>query len=419
MKIAAIYSVFRMIGCSKGGVKTMNLFEGINVIDLTNNHAGPACGSILSDFGADVIHVEKPIIGDDNRAYAPVWNGVSLACAMYNRGKKSVVIDTKDPEGLEVLKQMIMNADILIESFRPGVMQKLGLAYDDVKDINPKLIYCSISAFGQKGLYAKRPGYDIIAQGFSGFMHKTGEKDGPPFMTGITIGDAVGAINAFGCIAAALFHRERTGEGQHIDVALTRGLMWCNSFFEFINMGIDDRRNGNTNSSFSPYGVFSNDKGEAVVIAALSNSLWAKVCKILGHEEMTSDPRYATISSRGENKEDINRMVSQWVNSFENIADAVSVLEAEGIPNTKVMTHFDLLNDVHVRENNWIVDIPVPDDLIGPETYKTHGVIADFSLTPGNPIKKTDTLGQHNHEVLGEYLTVDTIDRLEAKWAKK
>ncbi len=397
----------------------MNLFEGIKVIDMSNNHAGPACGSILADFGAEVIHVEKPVIGDDNRAYAPMMNGVSLACAMYNRGKKSVVIDTKDPEGLEVLKRMIADADILLESFRPGVMKKLGLAYEDLKDDNPRLIYCSISAFGQKGIYARRPGYDIIAQGFSGFMHKTGEKDGPPSMTGITIGDAVGAYNAYGGIAAALFYRERTGKGQHIDVALARGLMWCNSFFEFVNIGIDDRRNGNTNSSFAPYGVFSNSKGEAVVIAALSNPLWAKVCKLLGHEEMAEDPRFATINARGENKDIINQMVTEWVNSFEHIEEAVKALEDAGIPNTKVMTHFDLNKDPHVLDNHWLVDIPVPDDLKGVETYRTHGVIADYSLTPGDPIKKTDTLGQHTREVLKDYLPDEKIDELEERWKVK
>ena len=202
------------------------VYENLKVLDVTNNYAGPMAGAMLADYGAEVWHVEKPVLGDDNRYFPPIIDGISINYCTSNRGKKSVVLDLKDPRGAEAFRKLAAQADVLLESYRPGVMKKLGLDYETLKEINPRLIYCSISAYGQEGPYANRPGYDVIAQAVSGMMEMTGEPDGAPTKIGSAIGDWMGALNAFGCIGTALYYRSETGEGQHIDISLARSLMW-------------------------------------------------------------------------------------------------------------------------------------------------------------------------------------------------
>ena len=392
------------------------LLEGIKVVDMTNNFAGPATAANLADFGAEVIHIEKPVLGDDCRGFPPIYDGVSLGHCGYNRGKKSVVLDSKDPVAMEVLKKMIAEADVLTESFRPGVMARMGLSYDDVQKINPNIIYCSVSAFGQSGPYATKPGYDVIAQAFSGIMHKTGEADGPPMMVGITIGDAVGAINGFGCIMAALFHRERTGEGQHIDVSLARGLLWANSYFENINIGVDSTRNGNHNTALTPYGLFEGRDG-ALIIAAISTSLFNKLFTLMGLETLINDERCSSLPVRVENKAFINGLINDWVMSHDSVLDVIAKLDAEGIPAAKVNNHTDLLNDPHARECGWIVEVPGGNATKTNSSYMSRGVLADFSATPGDPCHAAPALGEHNYEVLTKYgLSIEEIDALQEKW---
>ncbi len=395
----------------------MNMLEGIKVVDMTNNFAGPASAANLADFGADVIHVEKPVSGDDNRGFPPILDGVSLGHSSYNRGKKSVVLDTKDPAGMEVLKKMIADADVLVESFRPGVMDRMGLGYEDVKKINPKIIYCSVSAFGQTGPYSQRPGYDIIAQAYSGIMHKTGQPDGPPSLIGITIGDAVGAVTAFGLILGALYYRERTGEGQRIDVSLARALLWCNSYFDFINIGVDSRRSGNHNTALTPYGVFDGNDG-SVIIGAVNTPLFNKLMTLMGREDLINDERCTSLPVRVKNRDFINAEITKWVQSKEHVSEIMAALDAAGIPNTRVNTHTDLLNDPHARECGWILDVPTGPAIPGHETYVTRGVLGDLSATPGDAKHAAPMLGQHNYEILTQYgLTKEQIDELQAKWA--
>ena len=183
------------------------VYENLKVIDITNNYAGPMAGTMLADYGAEVWHIEKPVLGDDSRFFPPMVDGLSINYCTSNRGKKSVVLDLKDPRGADAVKKLAAKADVLLESFRPGVMKKLGLGYEELKEINPRLIYCSISAYGQTGPYASRPGYDVIAQAVSGIMEMTGEPDGMPNKIGPAIGDWMGALNAFGCIGTALYYR--------------------------------------------------------------------------------------------------------------------------------------------------------------------------------------------------------------------
>jgi len=234
----------------------MNIFEGIRVLDFTNNLAGPYAAAMLSDYGAEVIHVEKPVLGDDNRAYLPRYEGQSMSFMDNSHGKKSLVLDLKDPEAVKIVEKLVKETDVLIESYRPGVMKRLGLDYEAMKKVRPDLIYCSVSAFGQTGPEAGRAGYDIIAQAVSGLMYMTGDQDGPPRKVGITVGDNVGALTAFGAIGAALYYRERTGIGQQIDVSLVKTLMWMsNKIDDLVLNGHMQHRNGNHHLTLCPYGT--------------------------------------------------------------------------------------------------------------------------------------------------------------------
>lgn len=397
-----------------------NMLEGVKVVDITNIIAGPLSAGIMADYGAEVIHVEKPVVGDDNRCFPIMMtDNSSLGFWANNRGKKSVVIDMKDPEGKDVLLKMIAGADVLVESFRPGVMDRLGLGYEDLCRVNPRLIYCSVSSFGHKGPYSNQAGYDVIAQAYSGFMHMTGERDGSPMKTGYLIGDCVGALTGFGCIMAALYHRERTGEGQHVDVSLARGLLYCNLTFDRISVGVDKQRSGNHDSGLMPYGLYEGNNGENIIIAVLSASLWEKFCNAAGHPEWKDAPDYCNVDARVANQDTLIPLINQWVQSYPSIDEVARVLTDAGVPNMKVNTHTDLLHDPHARECEWIVDVPAEDGL-DIDTYTSRGVIAEFSKTPGDPYKKPPKLGQHNHEVLAQYgLSHEKIDELQAKWSKR
>lgn len=397
-------------------MSTKDMLAGIKVVDITNNLAGPCTAAMLADYGAEVIHIEKPLLGDDARAYPPKMDGVSLAAGWINRGKKSVVLDVKDPKGKELLKKMIADADVLVESNRPGVMERLGLDYESVKQIKPDIVYCSLSAFGQTGPYAKNAGYDLIGQAYSGIMHMTGYRDDVPMKSGFAIGDMVGALNAFGSIMTALFHRNNTGIGQHVDISLARGLLWANTQFERVNVGMEGIRNGNHDPSLSPYGLYEGNHGQSVIIAALSVNLWTKLCKLMGREDMINDPRYADISSRAENQAEVIVVINDWLQSFDQIEEAIAALNQEGIPNIKVNANEDIAKDPHAIENKWILDVPVEDSITSQKSYLTRNVVATFSETPGT-IKKGPTLGQHNHEILTRYgMTLAEIDKLQKRW---
>ncbi len=394
------------------------MLKGLRVLDMTNNLAAPIAAVSMADYGAEVIHIERPAVGDDSRAYMPKVDGVSLSYCSYNRGKKSVVLDLKDPKGIELAKKMIRDSDVLIESFRPGVMDRLGLGYETAAEINPGLIYCSVSAYGQKGPNREKAGYDLIAQAYSGFMHLTGESDKRPMLSGMAVGDLVSALNVFGSVMAALVYRGKTGKGQHVDVSLCRTMLWCNTYLDYVNVGRDIKRSGWVSGMSAPYGSFPGRDGD-LVVACSNQNLWEKLCRTMGREDLIEDPRTKTNDGRAENKDFITSVVADWVQSFEHIDQPAKLLDAAGIPNSKVFSNFDLLNDEHARSCEWLLEVPAGGGL-GDKTYITRGVPADFSETPGDPRHPAPALGEHNHEILGRYgLSPEEIDALEEKWVKR
>lgn len=396
------------------------MLEGLKVIDFTNIIAGPLSTAMMADYGAEVIHVEKPKIGDDNREFPiKMSEHGSLGFWANNRGKKSVVLDIKDPEGKALFLKLCETADVVVESFRPGVMERAGLGYEDVKKINPRVIYCSVSAFGQKGPYKLQAGYDVIAQAFSGFMHQTGERDGTPMKTGYLIGDCIGAFNAYGSIMSALYYRERTGIGQHIDISLARSLLFCNLTFDRLTFGIDNQRSGNHDSGLMPYGVYEGNNGEHVVIAVLSHTLWQKFCRAANHMDWLENPDYATVDGRVKHQEELKPLITEWVKSYPHVEDVCKVLTEAGVPNIKVYTHTDIYNDPHARECEWVIHAKGEKDCPQWETYISRGLAADFSETPGDPYQRPPLLGENNFEVLEACgLSREKIAQLEEKWSK-
>jgi crotonobetainyl-CoA:carnitine CoA-transferase CaiB-like acyl-CoA transferase len=235
----------------------------------------------------------------------------------------------------------------------------------------------------------------------------------------VAIGDIFGAVNAFGSIMAALYYRQNTGIGQHIDVSLARGLLYANTPFDRMNIGNSEKRTGNHDPALNPYGVYEGSNGQSVVIAAISFVLWEKLCKIMGREDMIHDPRYSENSERAKNRAEVIPVIEDWLKKFAKIEDAIALLDEAGIPNIKVYSHDDIIKDRHALECEWLVEVPVQDGITSMNTYVTRNVLTTFSETPGT-IKKASALGEDNYEVLGKYgMTKEEIDEIQAKWSKK
>lgn len=392
------------------------MLKGLTVLDFTNNIAGPCTGSLLADYGADVIHIEKPIWGDDCRNFFPMFDGVGSTHMSVNRTKKSVVMDLKDPEAVELVKKMVVDADVLIESSRPGVMTRLGLGYEQLKEINPRLVYCSISAFGQTGPAAGKAGYDVIAQAFSGFMYYTGEADGKPTKITSAIGDFSTAINAFGEIMTALYFREKSGLGQHVDVALARTLVWMNASFDHLYTGVPRRRTGNHDSSLCPYGIFERSEGEYIVIGAVNVNLWQKLCVVMGREDLMTDPKFITNDARVRNSKEVISVIEDWLKSLPDVYEAARRLDAAGVPNCKLYTMDDLLNDPQVEAGGWLQDVPVCKGVTSIKSRKVPVGLANFSEGTIR-VERAPALGEHTIEIFKKYgLSEEKAVALETKW---
>lgn len=376
------------------------IFEGVRVLDFTNNIAGPTCTAMMSDFGAEVIKIERPKYGDDNRAFIPFVEGKSVNAMYHNRGKKSVVLDMKNPKAIELLKEMVKEVDVVVESFRPGIMARFGLDYENLKKINPKIIMCSISAFGQTGPYSQLPGYDLIAQALSGFMDLTGEADGPPMKVGPSMADYGTGHNAFGAISAALFYRERSGKGQYIDVSLLECLVASNDYCEAAFLGMDAYRNGNHHGLVAPYGAFIGNNG-SIIVGALNQKLWGKLCRLIERPDMAEDPRFDTVFKRVKALDEVIDAIETWLRKFDNVVEPARLIMEQGIPCAKVNTTYDLQKDPQLLHRGMITELKTPELSMGKVTAR--GVHLKFSETPGE-LGIAPKLGEHTHEILSQLL---------------
>ncbi|HBR09008.1 MAG TPA: carnitine dehydratase [Clostridiales bacterium] len=394
------------------------VFEGIRVIDFSNNLAGPCSASMLTDMGAEVIKIERPVTGDDSRGIAPRVEGQSLQFIWFNRGKKSVELALNDPESQEILFKMIADADIVLESFRPGTMKKYNLDYASVVKVNPNIIYCSVSACGQTGAYSGKPGFDVIAQGMSGLMDLNGDPDGDPVKAGVTIGDYVGSFNAYSAMVTALYYRQLTGEGQYIDVSLLDGLISCNSTLEnAATLGAKPTRSGRHHSTMAPYGIYRGKNGQSVIVAAFTVSQWTKLCGAMGRPELLDDPRFASVVLRAKNIKDLEMIIEEWLRSFEQIDEAIELMECAGVACCKIRSTYEVANDHVLWDCGSLVEIPTQPSFKELKAIKARGPWIKYSKTPAEMLRAPD-LGEHNYEILGKYgWSKEKIDEKEAAWS--
>ena len=351
------------------------LLAGIKVLDMTRVLSGPYCGMMLADLGADVIKVERPGVGDDSRANYPIVDGESGYFMAYNRNKRSIELDLKDPADLDTFKKLVAKSDVVLENYRPGVMDKLGLGYEDLKKINPRIIHASISGFGQYGPYSQRAGYDIIAQAMSGLMSVTGYPDGDATRAGASITDVFGGLNCCIGIIAALYKREQTGEGERVDVALLDSVVSALDVMPIYNtIGVVPKRIGNWYESLSPYGAYKAKDG-MLVIGGGNNKLFAGVCSCISRPELLSDPRFETNMLRIQNNAELTPYIDEWLRTV-TVAEAVDALTKAGVPAAPVNNVEQAAHDPQLAAREMFVEC-------------NHPVVGKFTMV-GNPIKLTN-----------------------------
>ncbi|MBB3285841.1 MULTISPECIES: CaiB/BaiF CoA-transferase family protein [unclassified Rhizobium] len=379
--------------------------SGIRVIELARVLAGPWAGQMLADLGADVIKVENPDGGDDTRQWGPPFvqgkDGENLSAAYYhstNRGKRSVIADLKTEEGQELVRRLVKTADVVIENFKLGGLVKYGLDYESLKKINPRIVYCSITGFGQAGPYASLAGYDYIVQGMSGFMSITGEPDGQPMKAGVAIADIFTGIYAVSAIEAALIHALKTGAGQLIDMALldVQSAVLANQNMNYLISGKPPVRLGNAHPNISPYEVVPTADGY-LILAVGNDGQFRRLCTILGVETNADDERYATNKARVANRNEVRAFVSAETLKW-NKADLLRACETNAVPAGAINTIEDMFADPQIVARGLRIDLEDSAGTVIP-SVRTPIVLSETPLTYTRPSPR---LGEHQEEVLAE-----------------
>lgn len=373
--------------------------RNMRVVDLSQVLAGPYCTMVLGDLGADVIKVEKYPHGDDSRTMGPYVEQESYSFMMANRNKRGIRLNIKEEAGRAVLLDLVKTADVFIENFRPGTVKKLGIDYETLRELNPGLIYCSISGYGQTGPYRHKGGYDIMAQGMSGLMSMTGEKGGRPVKNGIAIHDIAAGMTAIYAIMAAYIHKLQTGEGQYIDISLVdSGLAW--TVWEsaaYFGAGEVAQANGSAHRVSAPYQGFATRDGH-ILVGAGNQKLWEKFCReVIEREELIHDPRFLTNTDRINHLDELEQLI-QEILLQEDSAYWLSRLDAAGVPSGPINRYDEALHDPQIRAREMVVEYEHP--LAG--KIKSLGIPAKMSKTPGRISRPAPLLGQHTEEILKE-----------------
>jgi formyl-CoA transferase len=381
------------------------------VIEMGTLIAGPFCGQILGDFGAEVIKLEDPRTGDPMRQWGrSLPKGLSPWWPVIGRNKKSVGVDLRTAEGQAIAKALIAKADVVIENFRPGAMEKWGLSYEALAKDNPRLIMARVSGFGQTGPYSQRAGYGLIGEAMGGLRHVTGEPDRPPARAGISIGDSLAAMHAVMGITMALHHRARTGQGQVIDAALFESVLGVmeNLVTEYDLTGYVRERSGSILPGIAPSNAYPCRNGEMILIGGNGDNVYGRLTEAMGRPDLKSDPKFVDHGSRGINQQELDGIISAWTSSFD-LPDLLALLEAKGIPASRVYRAPDMLADPQFAAREAIVTVEHP--VFGP--VKMQNAFPKLSATPGRVRWPGPALGQHTDEVLKDKLGYDA-GRLEA-----
>ncbi len=384
----------------------------IRVLDLSRVLAGPWAGQNLADLGAEVIKVERPGVGDDSRAFGPPWvkdkAGRETKDSAYftsaNRGKKSITVNVAKPQGQALIRALARECDVLIENYKYGDLARYGLGYDELKNLNPRLVYCSVTGFGQTGPYRERPGYDFMIQGMGGMMSVTGEPDGAPGggpqRAGVPIADIITGMYASIAICAALASRAETGQGQHLDLALLDSqialLAYQNT--NYFSTGTPPGRIGNLHPNIVPYQPFRASDGE-VIVACGNDNLFRKFCDAAGHPELAADPRFASNGKRVENRAEMTRLI-QAIFGKKTTAEWLALLEAAGVPNGPINNIAQVFEEPQVKARGVKIEL----DHAAAGKLPLVASPMRFSGTPLEYRLPPPLLGEHTDEVLKELL---------------
>jgi crotonobetainyl-CoA:carnitine CoA-transferase CaiB-like acyl-CoA transferase len=375
------------------------IFEGIRVLDLTNAVSGPTLTRQMAEMGADVIKVELPPTGDLGRSIPTIRGGRSGFFVQQNLGKRSLFLDVKSPAGGELLEALVSQVDVLVENFSPGVIGRFGLDWQRVSAMNPRLVMCSISAFGQEGPLRDQPGYDAIAQAYSGVMSMNGEAGSTPALMGLSPGDVLTGVQGLAGVTAALYHRERTGEGQYVEVSLLDCYMNCHELniemWSASDGATEPTRSGSLHPFVPAYGVFRTADGD-VMIGVGNDRQWAQLCRAMGQEGWANDARYATVVERVARRDEVNGLVAAWAAAQPDRDAALARLQAERVPAAPVLSVAEAASHPHMRARATVRT--VHDELMG--ELDVPGVPLRFSSFPDAPQFRAASLGAHNHDVV-------------------
>jgi len=387
---------------------------GVRVLDFTRVLAGPAASLALADLGAEVIKIEPPGSGDETRGFPPVREGESHDFLAINRGKKSIVVDLKSAEGVALVKDLAARCDIVVENYRPGVMDKLGLGWDVLRAINPRLIYCAISGYGQTGPLHDRPSFDIVLQAMSGAFSLNGEPGRLPTKLGLPMGDLVGGVNGPIAILGALYERERTGRGRYIDISLMDGLQGLLGYFAQLAFftGEDPKPTGSQHQYLVPYGTFAAADG-AIVVACLTPGFWGRICDALGRSELTADPRYDTLEKRRDARDEINALVTAFT-SQRTVEELVAIFTEHQVPHAPILGVLDALSQPQAQHRGMVVEVEHAALGTIPIVNRPYRFDEEQPAPAAPPV-----LGQHTDAILRDVLGLDaeSIAALRAKGA--
>jgi formyl-CoA transferase len=396
---------------SNGG--TEGPLAGLTVIEMGTLIAGPFCGQILGDFGATVIKLEDPGKGDPMRQWGrSLPMGHSPWWPVIGRNKRSVTLNLRDPEGQAIAKKLIAGADVLIENFRPGAMEKWGLGYETLAADNPKLVMARVSGFGQTGPYAQRAGYALIGEAMGGLRYITGEPDRAPARAGISVGDSLAGLHAALGTMMALHARERTGRGQVVDAAIYESVLSVmeNLITEYGLTGYVRERSGSVLPGIAPSNAYPTADGALVVIGANQDTLFKRLCEAMGRPELSADPRYAGHAARGENQAELDALIGIWTSTL-TATELLALMEANGVAAGRVYRAPDMLDDPQFAARQAIVETPHP--VFG--SVKMQNAFPKLSDTPGGVRWPGPGLGEHTDEVLGERAGVSAEDLVKLR----
>ncbi|MBK8134101.1 MAG: CoA transferase [Gammaproteobacteria bacterium] len=375
-----------------------HVLDGVRVLDFTHVLAGPTCTRLMAETGADVIKVEAAPMGDMVRLMPALKDGRSGYYIQQNRGKQSICLNLRDPRAQEVIHKLVKDVDVVVENFTPGVMKRLNIDYATLSAINPKLIMCSISAFGQTGPLSDRPGFDYIAQAYAGVIDMIGEENGSPYFPGLGMGDVSTGAHAYGAITAALFHREKGGGGQHLDITLLDCLFHCHEInvqgYDGSNGQLVPHRSGAHHFAVAPLGMFKGKDKWLVIIAI--GAQWENLLKVIGCENFKTDPRFADNAGRVKHKQVLIDAIEAWLRSTPSDEEAVRILEENHVPVAPVLSVPEAMAHPHHNERQTVRTIT--DRAFG--KLKIPGVPLRFSAYPEFLDLQAAFLGEHNAEVL-------------------